>query len=311
MSMSGDPIGQAIVSFTSKDLKQTLNSATSNAITIASITLVICFVAFGFMGTRIGDRIRELRDAAIRIGDGQLNQRVDIARNDDIGELADAFNHMAENLQEAQSRIQNSADIIKEKNEQFVELIDNTESSISNVLDISQRNSNYSHEAAQSMDNTFEIAREGGTLMEKMSDAILSIEESGEEISKIMKDIDEIAFQTNLLALNAAVEAARAGEAGSGFSVVAEEIRVLAMRSTEYANETDEKLEQNSRLSKDGVNLVKQTTDKFKEIIKRVDELQTVMDEIKMASAQQAREVEQINGFLSKSELTNSTNGHA
>jgi hypothetical protein len=99
-------------------------------------------------------------------------------------------------------------------------------------------------EKAKDFANQARLAAQTGRLtMDEMTVAMKSIETSSLDISKIVKNIDEIAFQTNILALNAAVEAARAGEAGAGFAVVADEVRSLAQRSAAAAKETAEKIE--------------------------------------------------------------------
>jgi methyl-accepting chemotaxis protein len=120
------------------------------------------------------------------------------------------------------------------------------------------------------------------------------------EMRKIMKSIDEIAFQTNILALNAAVEAARAGEAGTGFAVVAEEVRALAMRSAEAAKSTQKLLDNMAHRIGDGVVATKGINDNFEAIVEtatamgdRIERLTATSHEILSGLEQVTKATEQ------------------
>jgi methyl-accepting chemotaxis protein len=126
------------------------------------------------------------------------------------------------------------------------------------------------------------------------------IGESGAAAAKIIKASDDIAFQINLLALNAAVEAARAGEAGSGFAVVAEEVRNLAMRSAEAAKNTEQILGEMLAEINTGNTLVAKTLEDFYLMGDEGKKTNELIKEIDSAMKQQAEGIEQINRAVSE-----------
>src|SRR5258707_11643805 len=119
--------------------------------------------------------------------------------------------------------------------------------------------------------------------MAEMKQAMDAIKNSSASIAKIVKTIDEIAFQTNILALNAAVEAARAGEAGAGFAVVAEEVRSLAQRSAQAAQETRSKIELALRSNEHGAQIGLLVEQRFVEISAITREYQSKVADIEAA----------------------------
>ncbi len=137
-------------------------------------------------------------------------------------------------------------------------------------------------------------AKAGSEQMHRLNDAMLAIQASVGETSKIMRTIDEIAFQTNLLALNAAVEAARAGDAGRGFAVVADEVRSLAMRSADEAKRSAQVIERSMADAAKGVELNQLTQQQFAEIASTIGKVTVAMQAIADGSAQQAEGIRQI-----------------
>ncbi|WP_395331374.1 methyl-accepting chemotaxis protein [Novosphingobium sp. BL-8H] len=141
-------------------------------------------------------------------------------------------------------------------------------------------------------------ARHGGTVMESAVVAMDKIKTSSAEIASIIDVIEAIAFQTNLLALNAGVEAARAGEAGKGFAVVATEVRALAHRTTESANNIKNLITKSTQDVHEGVDLVAQTRAALEEIITRLADTTARAEDISRYSATQAETMRGLSGEI-------------
>jgi PAS domain-containing protein len=165
--------------------------------------------------------------------------------------------------------------------------------------------SKLAHDAAQS-------ARQAATLGKDQVGATLSamgeISGASQQIIKIIKVIDDIAFQTNLLALNAAVEAARAGKHGKGFAVVAEEVRNLAGRSAKAARETAELIETSHTKVEHGRTVASETADNFTTVVDGTQELAKLIQDIAASSQTQSSGIEHMNVALTQIEKVTQQN---
>ena len=172
------------------------------------------------------------------------------------------------------------------------------------VEELASTITNISHQVNTTAENAIEARTRSNTAgdeaeicnnqMHDMMTAMEEIARSSNEISKIIKTIEDIAFQTNILALNAAVEAARAGEAGKGFAVVAEEVRSLASKSSVASKNTAELIENSVNAVTRGTKLANSTAESLVQVVDHVRSASTKVDEIANAAEEQAGAIEQV-----------------
>ncbi len=189
-------------------------------------------------------------------------------------------------------------------------LSDGATKQASSVEEISASMNDIDSQTRQNADNALQAnqlsgtaktgAEDGNNQMKKMLSAMDEIRQSSDEIHKIIKAIDEIAFQTNLLALNAAVEAARAGVHGKGFTVVAEEGRNLAQRSAKAAQETTDLIEDSVLKVENGTKIANLTAKSLDEIVTNVSKVTELIAEIADSSNEQAQGIDQVNTGLNQ-----------
>ncbi|MDD5451079.1 MAG: methyl-accepting chemotaxis protein [Desulfovibrionales bacterium] len=208
-----------------------------------------------------------------------------------IGEL----DNNSGQITDASTQVSTSSQQLAELASEQAASLEETSASMEEMASMTKQNADNAQQAARLMDETKTVVGKTGDQMEQMAGSMNRIKGQGEEVGKIVKTIDEIAFQTNLLALNAAVEAARAGEAGAGFAVVADEVRNLAQRAAEAAKNTSSLIEETIKNIKEGHELVTQTQGAFQDVATSANKVAELVGEIAEASKEQAQGISQIN----------------
>jgi len=224
-----------------------------------------------------------------------------------LSSLAQTLGMSSSEVSAASSQVVQASQTLASASSEQAASLEETSSSLEELSSMTQRNAENANSAKALANQTRTAADAGAADMSEMSRAMDDIKASGDNIAKIIKTIDEIAFQTNILALNAAVEAARAGEAGAGFAVVAEEVRNLAHRSAQAARETAEKIEDSIAKSERGVAINSKVSAGLQEIVTKARRVDELVAEIATASGEQNQGIAQINTAVSQMDKVTQT----
>jgi methyl-accepting chemotaxis protein len=252
--------------------------------------------------------VTEITAILQRIGKGDLSQEIKTYYHGDFVAIKLAINDITTHLSEVMKEIDDAAgqveagaiqisdggQALSQGTTEQASAIQELTASIEEVAAETKRNAKNANEANERAIEVRTNAEVGNSQMSKMVTAMVEINESSNNISKIIKVIDDIAFQTNILALNAAVEAARAGQHGKGFAVVAEEVRTLAARSAEAAKETTGLIEGSIDKVEVGTKIADETAASLVEILNEIEKVTGLVGNIARASNDQASEIAQI-----------------
>lgn len=219
-----------------------------------------------------------------------------------------SFQEIARKLNDTMLQISESAEQVASGSEQVsdgaqalsqgaTEQASSVEELAATISEISEKVKENADSAGQANDMANTVVGEmdaSNQKMQGMIEAMNEISRCSDEISKVIKTIEDIAFQTNILALNAAVEAARAGTAGKGFAVVADEVRNLASKSAEASQNTSVLIENTLRAVNNGTAIADETAESLKRAVDDVNEVTGIVSQISEASSDQAAAVAQV-----------------
>jgi len=304
-------------------------SGKQNLLTVLLLLAVVFTMGMGMLIIRaFTTPLEKAVDIAEGIACGNLDQKVDLNGNDEIGQLGQSMRKMIRELAtnrqllethsasqqflinqvtdtsreiaSGSALVANSSSVLSQGTMDQAASLEEVNSSVDLITDQIKSTAENAKLASDLASDTRLAVENGNSQTEELTQAMSEINQSSEEISKIIKTIDDIAFQTNLLALNAAVEAARAGKHGKGFAVVAEEVRNLAGRSAKAAQETSQLIEESVSRAGRGLQSVEKTSSALLEISSTINQTVELVSEISTTANQQASGIDEIRIALSQ-----------
>jgi methyl-accepting chemotaxis protein len=256
----------------------------------------------------LAEYVREIGDCLSDVSKGDLTRHIRMQFDGEFNKIKMSIDNIVTTLHKTMSDInsassqvlmgakQISASAINLANgaQQQASSVEELNASIDIINQQTQLNAENANQASDLSRKSTENANAGNESMKHMLDAMEQIKESSNNISKIIKSIDEISFQTNLLSLNASVEAARAGEHGRGFAVVADEVRNLANKSQQSTVETTALINDSINRVDAGSGIAEETSKSLAVIVKNAAEVLEIINGISASSREQAESISQV-----------------
>jgi len=257
--------------------------------------------------TKMIDSFRQQAYILARVAEGDYTSRVNIRSDKDVintaialmlEETMNVLNQVASagiQVSSGSKQIAEGAQQLASGSTQQAATVEELSTSMSVIADKTKDNAEMASKAASLAGAIKDNAEKGSNQMSEMVGAVKEINQAGQDISKVIKVINDIAFQTNILALNAAVEAARAGQHGKGFAVVAEEVRNLAAKSAEAARDTGGLISNTIEKAELGSRIANDTAASLDEIVSGINESTQIVTEIAVSSNEQYQSIKEIN----------------
>ena len=278
----------------------------------AVFTFVILTYLMTVLYIAIHGALRAMGHVIEAVAQGDLAHTRDVQGHDEFAAMGKQLRHMTDNLARMVSHIRSNAALLamdsKRIGEGAMAMAQRTEQQATNLSSTANHVRQVHHgmelsaQAAQSLNERVvrvkDIAERSAETMPAAVSTMSQLATDARRMEEIVHLIEDIAFQTNMLALNASVEAARAGEAGSGFAVVAGEVRKLAMRCAQAVSEISVLIDSSTEQVGAGVEHINQINERLDDIVTGIRDLTQGVEHVAEASLQQNCAIESITQSL-------------